>query len=68
MWWLTLFPHEVAQPSVLNGDKGKDVVTYFFPHELAQTSVLNGDKGTIVVTYSLPPWTGPALCAKWWQG
>ena len=55
MWRPTLFPHELAQPSVLNGDKGKDVVTDSFSHELAQTSVLNGDKGTIVVTYFLPP-------------
>ena len=68
MWWPTPFPHELAQPSVLNGDKGKNVVTYSLPHELAQPSVLNGYQVKNVVTYSLPPWTGPALSAKRWQG
>ena len=68
MWWPTPFPHELAQPSMLNGDKGKIWWPTPSPHELAQPSVLNGDKGKNVVTYSLPPRAGPALCAKWLPG
>ena len=51
----TPFPHELAQPSVLNGDKGKNVVTYSLPHKLAQPSVLNGNQVKNVESYSLPP-------------
>ena len=68
MWWPTPLPQDLAQSSLLNGDKVKSVVTYYPPQELAQPSVLNGDKVKSVVTYSPPPRTGPALCAYWWQG
>ena len=55
MWSPPPFSHELAYPSLLNGDKGKMLVTYSLPHELAQPSVLNGDKGKILVSYSFSP-------------
>ena len=63
MWWPTSLSQELAQPSVLNGDKVKNVMTYSLPQELAQPSVLNGEKVKNVMTYSPPPRTGPTLCA-----
>ena len=63
MWWPTALPQELAQSSVLNDEKVKNVITYSPPQELAQPSVLNDEKVKNVVTYSPPPRTGPVLSA-----
>ena len=63
MWWPTPLPQELAQSSLLNDEKVKNVITYSPPQELAQPSVLNDEKVKNVVTYSPPPRTGPTLCA-----
>ena len=63
MWWPTLLPQDLAQPSMLTDDKVKNVVTYSLPEELAQPSALNDDKVKNVGTYSPPPRPGPALSA-----
>ena len=63
MWWPTPLPQELAQSSLLNDEKVKNVITYSPPQELAPPSLLDGDKVKSAVTYSPPPRTGPVLSA-----
>ena len=63
MWWPTALPQKLAQSSLLNDEKVKNVITYSPPQELAPPSLLDGDKVKSAVTYSPPPRTGPVLSA-----